>query len=84
MTKEKTFWFSAMTYGVGWGLPVAWQGWVVFSAYLLVVIAGAVRFSDIKDLFWFVPLLVVSTALLVFICWKKGPEPKLRWGDRLK
>jgi hypothetical protein len=30
-TNEKTVWFIAKRYGWGWGLPCAWQGWVVFA-----------------------------------------------------
>ncbi|HTS17465.1 MAG TPA: hypothetical protein VMP11_07825 [Verrucomicrobiae bacterium] len=26
---DKRVWFRAKRYGWGWGLPCAWQGWVV-------------------------------------------------------
>jgi hypothetical protein len=32
---EKEIWFPAMQYGIGWGLPVTWQGWVVLLIYIL-------------------------------------------------
>jgi len=37
MKKEnKDTWFPAMKYGVGWGLPITWQGWAVFSSYIVL------------------------------------------------
>lgn len=39
---DKTgFWFPAKRHGWGWGPPVAWQGWVVLIAYLVLMILGA-------------------------------------------
>ena len=32
-------WFAPKTYGYGAGLPVSWQGWLVFIFFLLVLIA---------------------------------------------
>jgi len=32
---EKRVWFPAKRYGWGWGLPCAWQGWLVLAAYFL-------------------------------------------------
>lgn len=33
--------FPAKRYGWGWGLPVAWQGWLVIALYALLAIVGA-------------------------------------------
>ena len=38
----KKIWFPAKCYGLGWGLPVAWQGWVVLVGYLILLLAGMV------------------------------------------
>ena len=38
--KEKDIWFPAIKYGVGWGLPVTWQGWAVMLAYIFFITAG--------------------------------------------
>ncbi len=29
-------WFAAKRYGYGSGLPIAWQGWAVLTAYMLI------------------------------------------------
>jgi hypothetical protein len=32
MPQDPEYWFPAKRYGWGWGIPVTWQGWVVFAA----------------------------------------------------
>lgn len=34
-------WFAAKRYGLGAGLPIAWQGWALIAAYLAAVLAAA-------------------------------------------
>ena len=38
--KDK-FWFHAKIYGIGWGWPVEWQGWVVVLICILFMIIGS-------------------------------------------
>ena len=79
---KKEFWFPAMTYGIGWGLPVTWQGWVVLLIYNLLMIVGGVYLSRFPGgLIIFLIFALILSALLIFICWKKGEEPGLRWGN---
>ena len=35
--KKKKIWFPAKRYGWGWGLPCAWQGWVVLAVWILLM-----------------------------------------------
>lgn len=35
-------WFAPKRYGYGAGLPIAWQGWAVLIAYLVVTIGAAI------------------------------------------
>ncbi|WP_155320770.1 hypothetical protein [Desulfosarcina ovata] len=81
---DKDIWFPAMKYGVGWGLPVTWQGWIVFLIYIVLVIIGALFITRSP---WLVILFIiyvfVLTGILLFICWKKGEKPELRWGKKL-
>ena len=30
-------WFAAKRYGLGAGLPIAWQGWAILGAYVAVI-----------------------------------------------
>jgi hypothetical protein len=76
-------WFSAKKYGVGWGLPVTWQGWIVLLSYTLLIIIGAVTLTNPP---YRIPLFIaytfVLTGLLIFICWKKGEKLNFRWGKK--
>jgi len=36
-SNDPRYWFRAKRYGFGWGLPLAWQGWVFFLLWLLLV-----------------------------------------------
>ena len=40
MQTEPTYWFPAKRYGWGWGFPSSWQGWVVFAAFVGLLVAG--------------------------------------------
>ena len=35
-----THWFAAKRYGVGWSLPVTWQGWATLFIYFALLVAG--------------------------------------------
>jgi hypothetical protein len=76
------YWFRAKRYGWGWGLPSAWQGWVVLLTYLGLVLGGipVVKVS-MGDIAYFVYVAVVTGALIA-ICWLTGEPPRWRWGGR--
>jgi hypothetical protein len=82
MPADKPYWFRAKRYGWGWGLPSAWQGWVVFCAYLVLTIAGALLLPTSGHFVSFIVLILALSIGLVAICFAKGEPPKWRWGDR--
>ncbi len=78
-------WFKAKRYGWGW-TPACWQGWLVLGVYFAVLIA-LFQHADMRShsgsdtlMSFFVPLVVI-TAVLFGICWKKGERPGWHWGD---
>lgn len=83
-TKDGDIWFKRKLYGWGWR-PATWQGWFVLLMYVL----GIVFFSLLtqgRDSALFIGLLfilpvVLLTALLIFICYRKGEEPRWQWGE---
>ncbi|WP_028314325.1 hypothetical protein [Desulfatibacillum aliphaticivorans] len=79
---EKDIWFPAKKYGWGWGIPLTWQGWAVMVGYMLLMTVGAVFLTRPPHEIWFLPFTVIATALLIFICWKKGEKPQWRWGKK--
>jgi hypothetical protein len=77
-------WFYAKQYGWGWGLPAAWQGWVVLCVYLVLIIGGIFVFDMERQLAGYIVFAGALTALLIAICWVKGEKPAWRWGAEVK
>ncbi len=84
-TQTKKLWFKRKKYGWGW-IPVSWEGWMTLSFYLILVLS-LLRSVDIaqgstKDiLINFLPRIIILTAILIVICYKKGETPKWTWGE---
>ena len=75
------YWFPAKRYGWGWGLPITWQGRVVFAVFFGLVAAGAFLFPPRQMLVTYVVYVVLLCVVLIGICWLKGEPPRWRWGD---
>jgi lipoprotein signal peptidase len=81
--KNKDIWFPSKKYGIGWGLPSKWQGWVVLIAYLILTLAGTPFIKSSPAMI--IPYLFYTFLLtggLVFICWKKGEKIDFRWSKK--
>ena len=48
---EKPYWFAAKTFGWGWTLPVAWQGWLVVVVYAALIIGSLIVSAQTRP-FW--------------------------------
>ena len=59
-------WFAPKRYGIGSGRPIAWQGWVVLSAYLAIVAASSLLLGDKPPVA--LSTILPATALLMVIC----------------
>ena len=68
-------WFRAKAVGWGWGLPLAWQGWVAYAAYAILLVAGALRFPPDRDMPMFLVVVLGLTGALVALCLAKGEKP---------
>jgi hypothetical protein len=79
-TMPNKYWFPAKRYGWGWGLPITWQGWLVFISFLGLVVAGAFLFPPATSLAEYLVYVVVLSAALVGVCWLTGEPPHWRWG----
>lgn len=82
MPDKRRYWFRAKQHGWGWGLPLNWQGWVVFVAFFLLVIAGALVLLPTYGPAVFVPYTVLLVLILVGVCWRTGEPPRWRWGKK--
>ena len=82
MPDRDRYWFRAKRYGWGWGLPAAWQGWVVLILWVVTVFGGLLRLRHGYPLLSQLAFVLIMVVVLVLICYWKGEPPKWRWGDR--
>ena len=79
-TKNNRYWFRAKRYGLGWGLPCAWQGWVFLITWLMALPFGH-RFlaPNNRPLRWAFTAAMLLLLITVFY-WKGEPSGR-RWND---
>ncbi len=82
MDNKRTYWFPAKTYGWGWGIPTAWQGWVVLIGFFALLAAGVLWLLPSYGEPAFVIYTLLLSAVLVVVCWAKGERPAWRWGKK--
>lgn len=81
MKDRPDFWFPAKRYGWGWGLPVRWQGWLVFAVYAALLYGGIYYFKGQRNVAGLMLFVLALTAALVVIMVIKGERPlRWRWG----
>ena len=78
---KKEIWFPAKRYGWGWGIPCAWQGWVVMLVWIALVIVGATLLARAGHWVFYAIFMITMAAALTGICFWKGEKPRWRWGD---
>lgn len=78
---DKKIWFKRKLYGWGW-TPCTWQGWLVLLVWIVLFVSLAYTMDHewIKNL----TFVFIMTAILLFICYKKGEKPRWQWGKRLE
>jgi hypothetical protein len=77
------YWFKRKLYGWGW-TPVTWQGMAVTLGYLAAIIGLTLtrdEDSSVREVtLTFVLPIIILTAVLLYICYKKGEKPRWQWG----
>ena len=85
---SKKIWFVRKTYGFGW-TPATWQGWLSLAAYIVLLYTPfflidldllSIKTVAIRFALYF----SVLTAVLIFLCYKKGESPRWQWGEGQK
>lgn len=80
-------WFAAKRYGYGW-YPSTKEGYAVMFLYMIFLLTpipllpwlGVDEQSGILFTVLFMPYAILLTALLLWICVKKGEKVRWRWG----
>ena len=80
--ESKNYWFPTRSYGWGWGLPRAWQGWLVLATYAAAIALICVQVPPDAEPDRFALYVVAISLILVAICWLKGEPPRWRWGGK--
>jgi hypothetical protein len=80
MDDKPRYWFPAKRYGWGWGLPTAWQGWMVLAAFVALLALGGWWLLPAHGHVAFIAYTLVLCVLFTGICWLKGERPRWRWG----
>lgn len=77
---DRKAWFAPKRYGLGSGLPIAWQGWVLLIAYVVVLSATAIL---LEGKGWLQAAIIVSaTVTLLIICARTTRGGwRWRWGS---
>lgn len=78
---DRREWFAPKRYGLGAGLPIAWQGWAVLSAFLLLVGLVVLAFGPTDPLALTIALPAIA-ALLVIVARTTRGGWRWRWGER--
>ena len=74
-------WFAPRRYGIGTGLPIAWQGWAVLAAYAAIIGLALLLFRNKIH----IALSIVGPAtvgLLVIIVRTTRGGWRWRWGEK--
>lgn len=80
MINDDGAWFLPKRHGYGAGMPIAWQGWAVLAAYLIVVISASFLFEPTPYVLGAV-LFVATAALLVVAAAKTRGGWRWRSGE---
>lgn len=91
IVSPQDYWFKAKLYGWGW-TPAKWQGWLVILVYITLILTlvltreEAIQGNpDSGSNFLILGLpIILLTAVLIFICYKKGEKPRWQWGPLKK
>jgi len=75
---KQQYWFRAKRYGLGWGLPLAWQGWVFFCSWLVLFPSGLLFLTPgNKPARW--AFIATMVGLFLLVCFVKGDPQGRRW-----
>ncbi len=74
-------WFAPKRFGVGAGLPIAWQGWAISALYAAVVVIAAYTLQN--SALAMLAVIVPATAVLIVIAARTTRGGwRWRWGGR--
>lgn len=79
--KSDGAWFAAHRWGIGVGMPVAWQGWLLMAGQIAAASWGVIHFAGNEDAQLIAVLLVVLVPFPLMAAKVRGGW-RWRWGGR--
>ncbi|WP_269790726.1 hypothetical protein [Stenotrophomonas sp. Iso1] len=76
--QKPDYWFPAKTQGWGWGLPITWQGWLIYAIAFVLLVAGFFIFPPATSYVRFLIYNWSVVLLVLVVCWIKGEPLRLR------
>lgn len=76
--RKAGYWFPAKAQGWGWGLPITWQGWLVYATAAVLLVAGFFIFPPAASYVRFLIYNWSVVLLVLLVCWIKGEPLRLR------
>lgn len=78
---DRPEWFAPKRYGLGAGLPIAWQGWALLAGFTAVIGLAVWVFGkdDLRALAIVIPALAI---LLIITARTTRGGWRWRWGER--
>lgn len=78
LMQKPAYWFPAKEQGWGWGLPITWQGWLVYAIAAALLVAGFFIFPAATNYVRFLIYNWSVVLLVLVVCWLKGEPLRLR------
>jgi hypothetical protein len=73
-------WFAPKRFGIGAGLPIAWQGWATLGTYLAALLACVWRWGGHGEVT--IAIMLPLTMLLLLVTWRTTRGGwHWRWGE---
>jgi hypothetical protein len=79
--EKPRYWFAAKRYGWGWGLPLTWEGWVVFAVWMAIFLTAVPLLRSPGHALAHAFFVFAMVAALFGVCYWRGEPPRWRWGD---
>lgn len=73
---ERKAWFAPKRYGLGAGWPIAWQGWILLLAYVVIIAAAGIL---LEGKGWLQAAIVLPATLALMIIAARTTRGGWRW-----
>lgn len=78
---DRPEWFAPRRYGIGAGLPIAWQGWALLSIWAALIGLALLIFGP-EDILALAIVIPVTAAALIIVARTTRGGWRWRWGDK--